>query len=376
MLAGEGVKAIAVMWVMAIISFILVPLRLYTRIFIVKALGLDDHVFNLGWVFLLLYTIFTTIAGHHGFGQPITSLSMDEAVQAVYMEMIGQTFAVLGMAIAKLSLGIFLLRIVVKRWHRVSIWISMVSLSVVSVMTAIIFWTQRLPSRAIYDPRVPGRTIVSVTPFSVLLGSWCAAVDFYFAILPWIFIWELNMRFKEKMTIAISLSLGFIAGICGIIRTIELGGLSSANYTEDTVPLIIWSAVELAVTLICVGIPTVRPLYRYIVHGSSVKESHEAYKRQDESGSGSGSGSRNKPTFAMPMRNFARAGRKDELLTTTTTTVDVPDANDSGPDWNSRSYVTGPGQNDEESLVATIEEENSRYMDQICVRQEVHVERN
>ncbi|PIG84246.1 hypothetical protein AARAC_011139 [Aspergillus arachidicola] len=336
MLAGQGVKAIVVMWVMVIISFILVPLRLYTRVYIVKALGLDDHVFNLGWVFLLLYTVFTTIAGKHGFGQPITSLSMDEAVQAVYMEMVGQTFAVLGMAIAKLH------------------------------------W--RLPSKAIYDPRVPGRTIVSVTPFSVLLGSWCAAVDFYFAILPWIFIWELNMRFKEKMTIAISLSLGFIAGICGIIRTIELGGLSSANYTEDTVPLIIWSAVELAVTLICVGIPTIRPLYRYIVHGSSVKESHEVYKRQDESGSGSGS--RGKPTFAMPMRNFARAGRKDELLTTTTTTVDIPDTNDNRPDWNRRSYVTRAGQNDEEALVATIEEENSRYRDHICVRQEVHVERN
>ena len=50
MLAGQGVKAIAVMWVMAIMSFVLVPLRLYTRVYIVKALGLDDHVFNLGWV--------------------------------------------------------------------------------------------------------------------------------------------------------------------------------------------------------------------------------------------------------------------------------------------------------------------------------------
>jgi hypothetical protein len=86
------------------------------------------------------------------------------------MEMVGQTFAILGMAIAKLSLGIFLLRIVVKQWHRISIWISMVSLSIVSVMTAIVFWVQRLPSEAIYDPRVPGRTIVSVTPFAVLLG--------------------------------------------------------------------------------------------------------------------------------------------------------------------------------------------------------------
>jgi hypothetical protein len=57
------------------------------------------------------------------------------------------------------------------------------------------------------------------------------------------------MKFKEKMSIAISLSLGFMyvfdsrisvamklipfyrACACGIIRTIDLGGLSSSNYT-------------------------------------------------------------------------------------------------------------------------------------------------
>lgn len=50
MLAGKGIRAIAVMWAMTAISFILVPLRLYTRIYIVKALGVDDHVFNLAWV--------------------------------------------------------------------------------------------------------------------------------------------------------------------------------------------------------------------------------------------------------------------------------------------------------------------------------------
>jgi hypothetical protein len=50
MAMDKGTKAIAVMWAMTILSFILVPLRMYTRIFIIKALGLDDHVYNLGWV--------------------------------------------------------------------------------------------------------------------------------------------------------------------------------------------------------------------------------------------------------------------------------------------------------------------------------------
>lgn len=58
-------------------------------------------------------------------------------------------------------------------------------------------------------------------------------------------------------------------------------------FLEDTVNLIIWSAVELAVTLICVGIPTVRPLYRTIVHGSHSESSEgkyvkPRYSRSDE----------------------------------------------------------------------------------------------
>jgi hypothetical protein len=53
-------------------------------------------------------------------------------------------------------------------------------------------------------------TLVSLVYLTFFSLAWCAAVDFYFALLPWIFIWKLNMKFKEKMSIAISLSLGFM----------------------------------------------------------------------------------------------------------------------------------------------------------------------
>ncbi|KAJ5933269.1 hypothetical protein N7516_007758 [Penicillium verrucosum] len=345
MLAGKGVRAISVMWAMTLVSFILVPLRLYTRIYIVKGLGVDDHVFNLAWVFLLLYTVFLTIAGVHGFGQPIYTLDLDSAAKAIYNELIGQTFAVLGMAIAKLSLGIFLLRIVIKQWHRISIWISMVSLFIVSVLTALVLWVQRLPSQSVYDSRVPGRTVIPVTPFSVLLGCWCAAVDFYFALLPWIFIWNLNMKFKEKMSIAISLSLGFLACICGVIRTVELGGLSSSNYTEDTVDLIIWSAVELAVTLICVGIPTVRPLYRTLVHGSHPESSEGRYVQHDDS----------KHSSRFRMRNLAKDATAFSVV----------------EEGHTESYITGHSRSDEEALVGQFGSGNGG----IRIQEEVRVER-
>lgn len=41
------------------------------------------------------------MAGIHALGQPIADLSTDEAVEGVYMDIISQTFDVLGMAIAR-----------------------------------------------------------------------------------------------------------------------------------------------------------------------------------------------------------------------------------------------------------------------------------
>jgi hypothetical protein len=75
------------------------------------------------------------------------------------------------MATAKVSLGLFLLRIVVVQWQRVAIWVASLSLLAVSVMTAIIFWIQCIPAQAIFDPRVKGRCIVQITPFAILLGG-------------------------------------------------------------------------------------------------------------------------------------------------------------------------------------------------------------
>ena len=52
MLAGKGIRITVVMWVMMMISFIPIPLRLYTRAYVVKNVGLDDHVYNLAWACL------------------------------------------------------------------------------------------------------------------------------------------------------------------------------------------------------------------------------------------------------------------------------------------------------------------------------------
>lgn len=84
--------------------------------------------------------------------------------------MAGQTFAVIGVATAKVSLGVFFLRIIFEMWHKVVLLVACISLLIVSIVTAVMFWIQCIPPQSIFDPRVEGKCIIEVTPFSILLG--------------------------------------------------------------------------------------------------------------------------------------------------------------------------------------------------------------
>lgn len=58
--------------------------------------------------------------------------------------------------------------------------------------------------------------------------------------------------------------------------------IKHANHvTEDTVDLIVWSAAEIAVTMICIGIPVCRPLYKRLLTQLTSSDGSK-YKRRNE----------------------------------------------------------------------------------------------
>ncbi|KAK1992519.1 hypothetical protein LX36DRAFT_554168, partial [Colletotrichum falcatum] len=265
-MGGDGPWAVATMWSLTALVAVLCGIRLYTRMFINKAVGPDDYAFIVAFVLLCLYTIFTTISAHYGFGQNMKDIhDPTHQAMALLFEAIGQTFAVVGMAVAKWSLGLFLLRLAknLTRSYQWVIWISMSWLMAASVSTCFVFWFQCSPPRYLWDRTTPGgHCPIDSTPVSLLLCISCILVDFLYAGLPWCFIWNLQKSKKEKVTILAGLSLGVLAGACGIKRTIEVPSLSSHNYLRDTVYLIVWSGGEIAVTMTCIAIPVCRPFYK------------------------------------------------------------------------------------------------------------------
>lgn len=114
------------------------------------------------------------VAQRYGFGRPITSLTIEEASDAVLYEMIGQTFSVIGMAVSKTALGILLLRLTIVKWHKIAIYVTMGMLMTVSFVTAFVFWLQCRPFRAIFDLKLRPTAKCNLdvlTPVSVTLGG-------------------------------------------------------------------------------------------------------------------------------------------------------------------------------------------------------------
>ena len=103
-------------------------------------------------------------------------------------------------------------------------------------------------------------------------------MDFVLAILPWHVVISLKMKRKEKITIIFGLSLGMLAGVCSIIRTVELESLASMeDYVYKTAPMLLWSSGEICLTVICACIPVLRPLYTRLRYGHNDDSTKHSY---------------------------------------------------------------------------------------------------
>ncbi|CAP66972.1 uncharacterized protein PODANS_4_5490 [Podospora anserina S mat+] len=289
-LKGDAVWALGVMWFLCTLVFLLMCLRLYTRIVCLSSYGLDDHIYIVAFIFLLIFTIFIHLSGTVGFGQTMEEIGdMELVVKATLYECIGQGFAIVGMAIAKASLGTFLLRLVTVRWHRIAIWSALGLVSGASIAQVLCFWLSCVPVNYVYDRRIEGGYCpIDTRPTSYLLCTSTIVVDFFFALFPWLIVMPLQMPKREKFTIAGSMSLGLIAAAAGIVRTFEVEGLYTASYLKDSVGLIVWSSAEMAITLICIGIPVCRPLYKRAFR-RLLGESTSGYHKQSGGKDGQGS---------------------------------------------------------------------------------------
>ncbi|KAF4345178.1 sterol regulatory element-binding ECM22 [Fusarium beomiforme] len=264
---GKGGLLIGVFWAQIALSIGLIGLRIYTRSFIRGSVGWDDVCLIATLVLNTGFTVFTTVAAVHGMGQHYEDLTVPQFAHAMLYILIGQVFVALATGMGKVAVAMFLLRIVMKPWHRWFLWFCTVSMVLMSIFLAVTVFAQCTPAESIWNPELADQRVcrLSLTVVAITYCSYAAAMDFILAGFPWIALHGLNMKRKERHTICLSLSMGVFAGICGVFRTTGLTSLSnSKDYLYAISDSAIWTCSEVTATIVCLTLPALRPLYKKI----------------------------------------------------------------------------------------------------------------
>lgn len=210
MAANRGPELQAVCSVFVSMAFVATALRVYVRLRIVRSFGWDD-----AWMVAAMCThvMFATCAiggVHYGTGRYFKELNDEEIYKAMRYWWLCYIAYCLTMIAAKISIGLFLLRVTVSQIQRRIIYTAMG----LTVLTGVLFFFVTLlqcsPVSFFWNKHQTGTclnidVIIALTFFYSAISALC---DFTFGLMPFWLVWGLNMRKSEKMALIPILSMG------------------------------------------------------------------------------------------------------------------------------------------------------------------------
>ncbi|CAO2654833.1 Nn.00g115660.m01.CDS01 [Neocucurbitaria sp. VM-36] len=267
MVDNRGPELQAVCSTFVSFAFVATALRVYVRTFIVKAFGYDDAFM----VFALLAHIMfagCAIGGiHWGTGRHMDTLDADSIMKAMrywWLCYIAYCWAMIG---AKISIGLFLLRVTIHKIHR---WIIYVAMGL-TVLTGLIFFFVTLlqcsPISYFWDRTqengwcVPIDVIIGLT---FLYSGVSVICDFTFAILPMFLVWGLNMSVRTRLVLIPILGMACVASVAVVVRLAYVMDFKNPDFLWATVDIAIWSDIEQGLAITAGSLATLRPLYRQV----------------------------------------------------------------------------------------------------------------
>jgi hypothetical protein len=172
------------------------------------------------------------LSTHYGIGKHIWELDFSQLPLANKYLFVGECFVMFGLAVAKSSFCVTLLRIATKMWQKILLWFAIVSTMSIMGFLSIIFFVSCTPVEKTFDFNVPGTCwdINGITKYGLFAGcksnsparslklslrthtriAWSTFTDFWLALFPWILIWKLQMKKVEKIGVCVAMSLGVL----------------------------------------------------------------------------------------------------------------------------------------------------------------------
>ncbi|KAK0614424.1 hypothetical protein B0T14DRAFT_438922 [Immersiella caudata] len=260
-----GPTVLIVTWVLTAIASIFLALRLYCKISVNRRIWWDDGILLASYICLLIQASLTTFLVSVGYGLHIWDFPKENFAPGFLIPIaVRGTFSLVALTWSKTAFGVTLLRLTTGGM-RYAVWFIIITVNITLGLSALMGWVQCKPLSAMWDPSVVGdcwdRNIAK--DYNIFSGAYSGAMDFALALLPWKLLMGLQMRKTEKIGAATAMSMGVLAGIAALVKTVNIPKLYS-NDIYDSAQLMIWDTAEAAVTIVAASIPVLRVLLKNI----------------------------------------------------------------------------------------------------------------
>ncbi|KAI0184773.1 hypothetical protein EV127DRAFT_224571 [Xylaria flabelliformis] len=266
---NRGPQVFAVCVALLAASVVTIVLRIYTRLVIVKAWGLDDWFMSFAAISFTLFCSAAITGVHYGTGRHFEDLTTEDIEEAMKYWWFCYLWYCVTMIASKISIGVFLLRLTVSKMHHYIIYVVMLF----TVASGIVFFFVTLfqcnPITFFWDKSIRGGWCIDphiIAALTYLYSAFSVICDFTFAILPMFLVFSLQIGRRSKIALIPILGIGIVASIAVVVRLAYVNTFLDPDFLWATVDIAIWSTAEQGLAITAASLATLRPLFRTVAH--------------------------------------------------------------------------------------------------------------
>ncbi|KAI8634540.1 hypothetical protein F5Y19DRAFT_408963 [Xylariaceae sp. FL1651] len=265
----RGTELAAVTAVFLGLASVAVFLRCYVRLFVLKLFRVEDWLAISTLASSVAYTVFVLMSIEYGAGKHTNAVPIENIPKVLEMRWAGEITYVVTSMFLKFTIGIFLLRICSRRWHKVTIWMVLAGCLVFNLFYVFVAAFQCHPVAYFWqrytNPTMTGsclsKGLISSSTYAAAAVN--ASADWALGLLPIALVWNLDLGKRQKISVAGILAVGSVASTATIVRIFYVWQLTQDDdILYSFTDLAIWSTVENGLGLTASSIATLRPLFK------------------------------------------------------------------------------------------------------------------
>ncbi|TQN73822.1 Satratoxin biosynthesis SC1 cluster protein 4 [Colletotrichum shisoi] len=243
-----------------------VPLRLYARWTTMHRFESDDLIMIFCGLLFIVFVTLGQLAGSVAFGEDIWMVEPEELTFGLKIFFIDESFYLACLGLTKTSVLFFYLRIFPNKSFRRATYAAMTYIGLSTTIMLFMQIFQCIPFSFNWDGwkgDFGPHHCLNINVLAFVAGGLSISHDIIILFLPVPLLWHLNMGLRSKIGIFIMFSLGIFILITSCVRLQYIALFTrSLNPTWDFTDPLIWSGIEVSVSMIVVCLPATRVLWK------------------------------------------------------------------------------------------------------------------